>query len=82
MKEKEVYTKSYWDEEDMFIYNHFIGEMAVRQIEIWPNKMIFLSLEKPLNDGAMLYDQSLAELDLRQLKFITAEEFDKIWREP
>jgi hypothetical protein len=78
---KEVFVKKYWAEDDILFYLHFQNGEAIEQVEITPNGNIFLSLDNPTENGSMLYDQSLSELDLKEEDFITQEEFTKIWND-
>lgn len=78
---KEQYIKKYWAESDILFYLHFKDGEAIRQIELTPKGKIFLTLENPHQNGSMLYDQSLGDLDLQESDFITEEEFNKIWNE-
>lgn len=76
---KEVFVKKYWDEENTLFYLHFIGQEAVRQIEVTSNGTIKLTDKNPIIGDAMLYDQRLDELELTEEDFITKEEFNEIW---
>jgi hypothetical protein len=78
---KEVFVKKYWEEEGVLFYLHFQNGEAIRQVEIKPNLKLFLTSNNPVNGDAMLYDQSLDELDLKKSDFITEEDFDEIWNE-
>ena len=75
---KEAFIKKYWDEEDVLYYLHFIGQDAVRQIEISQGKRTLLSLDNP---EAFLYDQDLDDLELTEADFITEAEFNAVWNE-
>ena len=75
---KNIFIKDYWEEEDITFYVHFIGQIAVRQVEVSTNKVLLTTFEKPLNGDAMLYDQELNDLDLNQEDFISEEDFNKI----
>ena len=60
-------------------YLHFVGENAVRQIEVHPDKTVRLSVEHPLCGESMLYDQDFISLELSPDDFISREEFESIW---
>ena len=76
---KVCYIRKYWEEENVMYYLHFVGENAVRQIEIEPDETIYLSTDKPIYEDYSLYDQDLSSLDLTPEEFITKEEFEKVW---
>ena len=76
---KVCYIRKYWEEENVMYYLHFVGENAVRQIEIEPDEAIYLSTDKPIYEDYSLYDQDLSSLDLTPEDFITKEEFEKVW---
>jgi len=76
---KEVFVKKYWEEEDVLFYIHFRKGEAIRQVEKTSEGVTFLSTESHLQEGSMLYDQSLDELDLVESDFISKYEFDEIW---
>ncbi|RKR05245.1 hypothetical protein C8C83_4584 [Flavobacterium sp. 90] len=76
----EVFVKKYWDEEDVLFYIHFQDDEAVRQIEVKSEEKICLTLEEPIKEESMLYDQKLSELDLEESDFITEEEFNQFWK--
>lgn len=77
---KEVFIKKNWEEGEILYYIHFIGENAVRQIEIYPDTVILTSLDKPIVKDTMLYDKNLSDLDLDLIDYITQGEFDSIWK--
>ena len=68
---QQSFIKKYWDEEDIWFYLHFENGKAVRRIEVNSKGKVFLTLENPQQDESMLYDQSLANLDLKPSDFIT-----------
>lgn len=78
-----VYIKKRWEEDNITYYLHFIGEEAVRQIEVHPKKTLYLSIEKPISGNSLLYDQKLQSLkeSLEKKDYITGEEFEDIWSE-
>ena len=76
----QCYIKGDWREENISFYIHFIGDKAVRQIEIQAAQTIFLSLEHPVCGEHILCDQSLNTLDLSSAGYITKDEFEKIWQ--
>jgi hypothetical protein len=78
---KNIYTKYFWDEERVTFFSHFRDDFAVRQIEIWKDKTLYLSEENPNQEGSMLYDGRFDELDLTDTEFISQEEFEKVWNQ-
>jgi hypothetical protein len=76
---QEVFIKKYWAEENILFYVHFRDGRAVRQIEVTPEKKVFLSEENPVQGEYSLYDQSLDDLQLDQKDFITAAVFESVW---
>ena len=76
---QEVFIKKYWAEENILFYVHFQDGRAVRQIDVTPDKKIFLSKDHPHEGDASLYDHSIDDLQLGQKDFITAEVFEKVW---
>lgn len=76
---KEDFIKKYWDEDDILFYIHFQDDYAVRQLEIKLDEKIHLTLEEPINEEYMLYDQKFSDLDLEKDDFITKEEFNLAW---
>ena len=76
---KVSYVKKYWDEENITFCLHFVGEEAVRQIEIHSDMAVCLSDESPIQGEFMLYDQDLSSLDLSADDFISKSEFDSLW---
>eukprot|EP01133_Synstelium_polycarpum_P010058 gene10058-11733_t len=77
----EVFVKKYWEEEEVLFYIHFQNGTAVAQIEISAEGKLFLSVDDPDDENAMLYDQSLSDLDLEEEDFISKEEFEEVWSE-
>lgn len=73
------YIKKEWEEENTLYYFHFVGEEAVRQIEIQPDKTIYLSMKHPIWGDSFLCDQGLKSLDLSPADYITKEEFERVW---
>ena len=63
---------------NMMYYLHFVGENAVRQLEISENDINMVTDESPLE----ITDADLSELDLLPEDFITAEEFNRVWISP
>ena len=76
-----TYIKKEWEEENIIYYFHFIGEEAVRQIEIYRDKTICVSNTNPTCGDSILYDQSLESLkpSLSDDDYITKDEFNRIW---
>jgi hypothetical protein len=78
---KETFIKKNWEEESVTFYLHFQDNVSVRQIEISPSGIKYLSIENPFEDDSLLYDQSLEELDLDSSDIITKEEFEIAWKQ-
>ena len=76
---KICYVRKYWEEEEVMYYLHFVGEDAVRQIEVEADKTIYLSTEHPICGDYVLYDQGLSLLELTPADYITREEFEEVW---
>lgn len=77
---KEKFVKKYWSEDDILFYIHFIDGIAIRQIEISGKSRIYLSLDNPIVNESMLYDQNIEDLELNENDFISKEEFEKKWK--
>ena len=77
---EEIFTKYFWDEEKILFYSHFQNNYAVRQIEVYTDKVVFLSEENPFQGESMLYDGKYEDLEISENQFITREEFEDIWR--
>lgn len=77
---KEKFIKKYWPEDDIMFYIHFNDGIAVRQIEVSGNSSIFLSLDNPVINESMLYDQDISDLELNENDFISREEFENKWK--
>lgn len=75
-----IFVKKYWEEEKILFFLHFQDGEAVRQIEVTDLGNTYLSLDFPVVDGSMLYDQLLSELELSNDDFITEEEFNNHWK--
>jgi hypothetical protein len=78
---KETFIKKNWEEESVTFYLHFQDNVSVRQIEISPSGIKYLSIENPFEDDSLLYAQSLEELDLDSSDIITKEEFEIAWKQ-
>lgn len=76
---KNVYTKYFWNERGVLFFSHFQDDYAVRQIEIWKDKTLYLSKENPSQYESMLYDGKFDELELEDTEFIAREIFEKEW---
>ena len=74
-----IFIKKKWEDEDVEFFLHFINGEAVRQIEIYQNKVIFLSTQKTYDDDSMLYDQGIEQLDISTSDYITEIEFENVW---
>ncbi|WP_438589100.1 hypothetical protein [Duncaniella dubosii] len=55
----EIFIRRYYQEENIMYYIHFIGEEAVRQLEIHTGKRLRYTTEHPYDDDGGLYDQRL-----------------------
>ena len=73
------YIKKIWKEEDTMYYFHFVGEEAVRQVEITSDRTTYMSTEHPVCGDSFLCDQSLKTLDFSPTDNITKDEFEKVW---
>ncbi len=73
------YIRKEWEEEHTLYYLHFVGDEAVRQIEIMPDKTIYLSIYQPIYGDFLLYDQSIKTLELSSMDYITKNEFEEKW---
>ena len=73
------YIRKEWEEEHTLYYLHFVGDEAVRQIEIMPDKTIYLSIYQPIYGDFLLYDQSIKTLELSAMDYITKNEFEEKW---
>jgi len=76
----ETFIKKYWDEENVLYYLHFIGNDAIRQIEIRGDKKAYMDVKNPVQ-ALNIYDQDLDELELEKEDFITKQEFEEAWGE-
>lgn len=74
-----TYVKKYWNEEDTTFYIHFVGEYAVRQIEVCSGVSACVSVEGPIYGEHMLCDQDLHSLHFSASDFISKSDFDNIW---
>ena len=76
-----TYVKKEWDEDNTIFYLHFIGDEAVRQVEIKGNTTKYLSKSNPDSNDSVLYDQSLQLLitSLSEKDYITKDDFEKVW---
>lgn len=76
---KDLFIKKYWDEEEILFLLHFHNNEAVRQIEVFKGKTVYLSLDNPIQGDSMLYDQSFNDLEVNDSDFISKEEFESEW---
>lgn len=76
----DIYIKKYWEEENVIIFLHFNNYIAVRQIEIYPNKTICLDEKNPIKEDSMLCDQALDYLMYEESDIISQQEFELNWR--
>ena len=76
-----TYVKKEWDEDNTIFYLHFLGDEAVRQVEIKGNTTKYLSKSNPDSNDSVLYDQSLQLLitSLSEKDYITKDDFEKVW---
>jgi hypothetical protein len=75
----DLFTRYFWSEYNVLFLTHFSNNYAVRQIEVWQDKTLYLSEGNVYQDDSMLYDGKYDELDLKDTEFITHEEFEKEW---
>jgi len=75
----DIFIKKKWDEENIVFYIHFKNNVAVRQLEVYPDEKRYLSESNPLYKDSGLYDQSLKDLDLEDSDFIDEIEFENAW---
>lgn len=71
----ELFIKKNWDEDGTIFYLHFQNNIAIAQVEISDNSRVILTKERPIIGNAMLYDQSIDELELDEKDYITKNEF-------
>jgi hypothetical protein len=76
---KDTYLKGYWAEEALWIFHHYEGQYAVRQVNVYPTQTMYLSVENPIHGKDFLDDQPLERIDTGMVEFITKEEFEKVW---
>jgi hypothetical protein len=76
---KEVFIKKYWAEENILFYLHFQNGKAVRQIEVTPQRKIFLSADHPQEGGCTLYDHLLDDLQIELRDLISQTVFELVW---
>jgi hypothetical protein len=60
-------------------YFEFIDNYITKQIEVYPEKVIYLDEDKPEEGEHMLGDQPLYKLDFELSDRITAGEFYQVW---
>ena len=75
IKITECFIEKLWEEENITFCIHFIGEEAVRQIEIAKDCIKCISQSSPF-----LYDQKLSDLELNKEDYISKEKFEMIWK--
>lgn len=75
--ERNVYIKKEWKENGIIFYIHYLKDSAIRQIEVYSNRILRFS--KEWND--ILFDQPKEELDLMPNDYITREEFESVWND-
>lgn len=78
-KEKNIFIKKEYEEEDVVIYLHFKGEYAVRQMEISSDGITRLSEAHPISGEHFLYDQKFSDINWASQDFISQEEFENKW---
>lgn len=76
---KDIYVRRKWEEEDIIIYLHFIGENAVRQMEVFLDKIIKTSKNNPISEDSYLYDQNFSDIKWDESDFISEDEFNEKW---
>lgn len=75
----DLFIKKKWDEENVVFYIHFKNNVAVRQLEVYPNEKRYLSESNPFYQDSGLCDQSLETLDIEENDYISELEFDNAW---
>lgn len=75
----EIFIRRYYQEENIMYYLHFIGEEAVRQLEIHTDKRLRYTTEHPYDDDGGLYDQDFSDVEWPADSFITRDEFETEW---
>lgn len=78
---KKTFIKTYLKEDNITFYVCFLGQYAIKQIEVSPNKKILLSERHPIVGNSMLYDQQLSDLDLSIYEYISEKQFNEIWNQ-
>ena len=76
---EDTYLRGYLEEDDVCFYYHFKGETAIRQIEIYPDRVIKLSVQHPIVDDSFLCDQNLSDFEVDASSYISKEEFEDLW---
>lgn len=76
---KDIYVRRKWEEENIIIYLHFIEENAVRQMEVFPNKVVKISKNNPISEDSYLYDQNFSDIKWDESDFISEDEFNEKW---
>lgn len=69
---KECFIKKAWEEENIIICIHFRGEDAIRQLEIYPDRIARMPDD-------MVYDQGFSDIDWKPEDFISGDEFEELW---
>ena len=77
-----TYVKKQWAEENVVYYIQFIGDDAIRQVEKYPDRTIYLSTANPVYEDSILYDQGLQLIksSLSSKNYITKDDFKKVWK--
>ncbi len=78
---RNTYMRIEAKDDNVIIYLHFLGEDAVRQIDITPDGIFLTTTKFPFNEDAMLYDQDLSDLDDDSFEIISELEFNAKWEE-
>ncbi len=79
MIQKDIFIKKKWEEENIVFYIHFKNNIAIRQIEVYPDDKRYLSVSNPVYMDSGLCDQSLESLDIEESDFIDETEFENEW---
>ena len=66
---------------DTMQYLHFIGETAVREIDIFPNRVIRIKKDETIKDTISLFSQSFGTVNLEWHDFIDEKDFEHKWNQ-
>ncbi|MDE5915974.1 MAG: hypothetical protein K2H08_01330 [Duncaniella sp.] len=77
--QNETFIRRYYPEEDITYYLHFVGEEAIRQLEIHADKRLRYTTDHPYDDDGGLYDQNFSDIEWPADSFIIRDEFEAEW---